>query len=34
MNYLSDILEITNHDYRFRIKVMQNIKIKWHESIE
>ena len=34
MNYLSDTLEIINHEYRFTIKKMQNIKIKWHASIE
>ena len=34
MNYLSDILEIIYPEYIFSIKEMNNIKIKWHKSIE
>ena len=34
MNYLSDILEIIYPEYRFSIKEMNNIKLKWHASIQ
>ena len=34
MNYLLDILEIIYLEYRFNIKEMNNIKIKWHGSIQ
>jgi len=34
MNCLSDILEIIYPEYRFSIKEMNNIKIKWHSTIQ
>ena len=34
MNYLSDILEIIYPEYRYTIKGMKNIKIKWHATIQ